>query len=333
MIYFYFTEASDEFSRIHQSARRTQQYMYAPASARNIRSHFRTYLLFCLHFNRGPLPANSDTLVCFIEYMSQSCGFQHIKHLLGSVRLLHRIYGIEFLEDDYQLDSALQSIKRKCAGTPLQVFPILPKTMLSMLLFMDLSDPQMLALWTAWLVSFFLMFRKKSAVPETLAKFDPELGLSRKKISIYPEKNLALVYVNFSKVIQFREKHMILPLVGIPNSHLNVVYFLNKLFTEHVTPEDAPAFSYYKNGRLLCITYALFTKKLKECLKLAGLNPDLYSGHSFRRGGATWAHKSGCSSTMIKFTGDWSSNCFLQYTWSDIEERMSTQLRMVSSIT
>lgn len=328
-----FTEASDEFSRVHQSARRTQQYMYAPDSAKNIRSHFRTYFLFCLHFNRQPLPADSDTLVCFTEYMSQTCGFAHIKHLIGSVKLLHKIYGVEFLEDDYQLDSALQSIKRKCAGTPLQVFPILPKTMLSMLLYMDLSDPQMLALWTAWLVSFFLMFRKKSAVPETLSKFDPELGLSRQKIHVFPRRNLALVYVNYSKVIQFRERHMIVPLVGIPNSSLDPVYFLNKLFTEQKAPDSAPAFSYYKNGRLLCITYAIFTKKLKEFLGKAGFNPDLYSGHSFRRGGATWAHKAGCSSTMIKFTGDWASDCFLQYTWSDIDERLSTQLRMVSAIT
>ena len=102
--YFHVTEASDEFSRIHQSARRTQQYIYAPDSARNIRSHFRTYILFCLHCNRSPLRADSDTLLC------------------------------------YQVDSALQSVKRNCAGTPIQVFSILPKTMVSMLLFMDLSD-------------------------------------------------------------------------------------------------------------------------------------------------------------------------------------------------
>ena len=95
------------------------------------------------------------------------------------------------------MDSALQSVKRNCAGTPLQVFSILPKTMVSMLLFMDLSD---LKCWHCGRpgLSFFLMFRKKSAVPETLAKFDPDLGVSTRKIQVYPDKNSALVYVNFS---------------------------------------------------------------------------------------------------------------------------------------
>ena len=310
----------------------TQQFMYARDTAKNIRSHFRTYFLFCLHFRRRPLPADSQTLVCYIEYMSQTCGYKHIKHLIGSVKLLHKIFNSEFLEDDYQVDSALQSVKRKCAGTPMQVFPILPETLKAMAMFLDISDPQNLALWTAWLCCFYLMFRKKSAVPESLSLFNPETDLTRSKIKVFPEKNLALVYCNFSKVIQFRERQMVLPLIGSEIPCLNVVYYLNKLFVENPCPDNSPAFSFYKNGRLQCITYTYFTKKLKECLNFAGFNPDLFSGHSFRRGGASWAFKAGCSSTEIKCNGDWKSDTWLQYTWLDLEQRLSAQQKIVNSI-
>ena len=329
---FIFIDSSTEFSRLQEAARNTQQYMYARDRAKNIRSHFRTYFLFCLHFKRRPLPAESQTLVCFVEYMSQTCGYKHIKHLIGSVKLLHRIFNFDFVEDDYPLDSALQSIKRKCAGTPMQVFPILPKTFMAMALFLDFSDPQNLALWTAWLCCFYLMFRKKSAVPESSAKFDPQTGLTRSKIKVFSEKNLALVYCNFSKVIQFRERQMVIPLIGSGIPCLNVVFHLNKLFTEHPCPDDSPAFSYYKNGRLLCITYCTFTKELKLCLKKAGFNPELYSGHSFRRGGASWAYKAGCSATEIKCNGDWKSDTWLQYTWLDLDQRLSAQQKMVNFI-
>ena len=327
-----FIDRCTEFSRVQEAARNTQQFMYARDTAKNIRSHFRTYFLFCLHFQRRPLPAESQTLVCFVEYMSQTCGYKHIKHLIGSVKLLHRIFNCAFVEDDYPLDSALQSIKRKCAGTPLQVFPIYPKTLMAMVMFLDLSEPQNQALWTAWLCCFYLMFRKKSAVPESLAKFDPQIGLTRSKIKVFPEKNLALVYCNFSKVIQFRERQMVIPLIGSGIPSLNVIYHLNKLFTENPCPDDSPAFSYYKNGRLLCITFCTFTKQLKTCLKKAGYNPELYSGHSFRRGGASWAYKAGCTSTEIKCNGDWRSDTWLQYTWLDLDQRLSAQQKMVNFI-
>ena len=264
--------------------------------------------------------------------MSQTCGYKHIKHLIGSVKLLHRIYNVKFIEDNYPLDSALQSLKRKLAGTPLQVFPILPKTCMSMIMFLDILKPENLALWTAWLCCLYLIFRKKSAVPKSLAKFDPNVGLTRSKINVFPEKNLAFVYCNFSKVIQFRERQMVIPLMAAKVQCLDAVYHLNKLFTENPCPGESPAFSYYKNGRLLCITYATFTRKLKECLRLAGFNPGLFSGHSFRRGGATWAFKSGCTSTEIKCNGDWHSETWLQYTWLDLDQRLSAQQKMVSAI-
>ena len=306
--------------------------MYAEGTVKNLKSQFRTYFLFCLKFGYAPLPSTSDTMVCFVEYMSQFCGYKHIKHLVGAVRLLHRIFNVKFLINDYPLDTALLSLKRKLANTPLSVFPILPKTLLSMLMFADLNQPETLALWTAWLSGFFLMFRKKSLVPESMAKFDPDTGLTRGKIAIHHKEGFALVYCNHSKVIQYRDRHVIIPLVGIPNSPLNVVEYLHRLFTTNPAPDSAPAFSYLKNGRLLCVTYALFTKKLKEYLTLAGFNPTLYSGHSFRRGGATWAYNSGCDPIMIKYSGDWKTDCFLDYVWVDLEQRYTAQMKMIANL-
>ena len=44
-----------------------------------------------------------------------------------------------------------------------------------------------------------------------------------------------------------------------------------------------------------------------------GLDPNHYSSHSFRRGGATWAFKCGVSAELIQLQGDWKSDAYKLY--------------------
>ena len=165
-----------------------------------------------------------------------------------------------------------------------------------------------------------------------MLKFDPKNDLTRGKIHVDAANDIALVLVEHSKVVQFREKQVIFPLIGAKGSPLNVVYYLDLLFKTNPAEDDSPAFSYWRNGRLLIVTQALFAKKLKIILEKAGFNPKLYSGHSFRRGAATHAYNNGCDSTMIKYLGDWSSDCFLKYVWVDIDQRLLAQRKIIATI-
>ena len=72
-------------------------------------------------------------------------------------------------------------------------------------------------------------------------------------------------------------------------------------------------------------TYSTFTTKLKKLLEAAGYNPVLYSGHSFRRGGASYLFKLGASVLQIQASGDWSSQCFVRYLHVTEEERLKVQ--------
>ena len=47
--------------------------------------------------------------------------------------------------------------------------------------------------------------------------------------------------------------------------------------------------------------------------KKIGVDPSQFSGHSFRRGGATFAHRMGVSPLLIKLMGDWSSDAYMSY--------------------
>ena len=68
------------------------------------------------------------------------------------------------------------------------------------------------------------------------------------------------------------------------------------------------------------ITYYKFQKKLRNYLDNIGLNPKLFSSHSFRRGFATLAFQSDIRPEHIQLLGDWKSDaykCYLELTWKD----------------
>ena len=53
---------------------------------------------------------------------------------------------------------------------------------------------------------------------------------------------------------------------------------------------------------------------------------NLFTGHSFRRGGATYAFEAGIPGELIQICGDWSSDCYKQY----LEFSMQTKLDLAA---
>ena len=90
-----------------------------------------------------------------------------------------------------------------------------------------------------------------------------------------------------------------------------------------------PAFTYAKNKY---VTYRSFTKRLKELLARSGLEPSLYSGHSFRRGGASYLFSIGGSQLMVQVLGDWSSMVYTRYLYMSADDRMAAQILIANSI-
>ena len=142
---------------------------------------------------------------------------------------------------------------------------------------------------------------------------------------------IVLVYSNFSKTNQFMSNDAVFPLIKHSNIDLDPVLHLKKLFVFEI-PADKPAFSFVEHGHLKCITYDYFTSRLKFLLTSAGYAPQLYSGHSMRRGGSTLLFQLGCDPLLIQALGDWTSNQFLKYCGLSLEQRFSAQLLMSSYI-
>ena len=105
----------DQFNLILKSAHNTQAYLFADGTRKNIRSHIRQFILFCVKFQRCIIPADRETLVAFFELFSLTASYEHLKNVYSSIKFLHKALNFSFLEDEFQVDTVLQSVKRKLA--------------------------------------------------------------------------------------------------------------------------------------------------------------------------------------------------------------------------
>ena len=141
--------------------------------------------------------------------------------------------------------------------------------------------------------------------------------------------NMVYLYIGFGKTNQFGGRDIIILIPGNNDLALDPVRHLHSLLSHSSTRLDSPAFSYSASQ---FITYSKFTTRLKVLLRQSGLNPDLFSGHSFRRGGASFLHACGGSALMVQSSGDWSSQCFTWYLYLTEAERLKSQLLISQGI-
>ena len=321
-------DVSVYLDQLHQQNIRTQGYRFADSTRRNYLSHTRTWLYFAIFFGLSVFPASEESLCWFMELMSITVGYNHIKNILGSLKYVHAALGYPFPSSSFSVDTTLQGLKRRLARTPFQVLPIDPTVLRLMYHKINIKKKEDLALWCSYLVAFYCLFRKANCVPES-SKYDQSKILSRENIGLDRNERIVYIYVGFSKTNQYRKRDRCIPIPANDDPCLDLYRHLEELFSLVDAPSNAPAFTYGQNK---FINYDMFTKRLKQLLSSSGLNPDLYSGHSFRRGGASFLFSVGATQLMVQVLGDWSSMVYTRYLFLSAEDRMKAQLLMVDAI-
>ena len=307
----------------------SQSYRFTKGTAQNMVSGIRTWLTFCVYYNLEYLPATAGTLVPFLQLMSLTVTYGHLKHLMSAIKFYHQAKNVAFPEHDFDVNNTLHGLKRELSHTVFQALPLTPAIMRGMFAHLDMSKPKDLSLWCSYLVTFYCLFRKSNSVPKSGKTFNVKRLLMRKHIRVDKDNNMVYVHVTFSKTIHFGQRDLVIPIPGNEDAAMDPVRHLDALFSRCPCPAESPAFSFSKDK---CITYAGFTTSLKQLLKKAGYDPSQYSGHSFRRGGATLLYKLGATILQIQASGDWSSQCFARYLHVSEEERLQVQTLVANAI-
>jgi hypothetical protein len=321
-------ELESQLSELRLQNQVTQGYKYTKESAANVLSAIRQYMYFTMYFHLKPFPTTVDTLVCFMEFMARTAGYPHLKHLLSSVKYVHEALDLPYPVNSFQVDTTMQGLKRRLAKVPFQVLPLTPAILRRIFPHLNMSRLQDRALWCSYLLSFYGLLRKSSAVPKS-SRYTANKILVRRNVHVDMQNNMVYLYLGYGKTNNFCTRDVLVPIPGNQDPALDPVRHLAALFSSVNVANDAPAFSFGANN---FITYNTFTTRLKTLLKKAGYDPALFSGHSFRRGGATFLHQCGGTALMIQACGDWTSQCFTRYLYMSEAERLHSQTLMARGI-
>ena len=107
--------------------------------------------------------------------------------------------------------------------------------------------------------------------------------------------------------IRLGQQVLELPLVRVPNSPLCAVHMFYLMCEFVPAPDSVPLFVLpSRSGRCRPVLKSQFVSVLRNRLQSAGVpQSHLFQGHSFRRGGTSWAFSSSIPGEVIQAFGEW----------------------------
>ena len=302
---------------------------YAEGTVKNLKTQWETFLNFCLYFGLAYLPVNTEVLCLYAQFLSRTFdSTQSIRNYISGIKTMHYILGYSIDNiNNFLLNLSLKGMARLKPHCIKQALPITPNMLLQIYSFMNMSDPNDAVYWCLFLFAFYLFARKSNLVPTSKKDLKSNKFLLRKSVSV--EEEYLLVTMNWSKTIQFGERVLQTPLIPSFGSNLCPVSAYNVMCRLVQAERNAPLFSLQK-GKY--VTYSKFQSKLRDCISKLGLDPNLYSSHSFRRSGASFAFQSGVSSELIQLKGDWKSDAYRRYLTFTLEDKISVAMKMKQHI-
>lgn len=287
---------------------------FAHSTKASYRSHRKSYIEFCLFLGYKPVPASPELICRYAAFLARRLSANSIPKYLNVIRLISLEEGLPNpLQGNWRLTSLMNGIKRVKGTSVARKMPITPDVLLRIHHHLNLSSTLDASLWVACLILFFGLLRKGNVLPPSQAGFLPDRHLRRQ--DFYLHSWGVEVKLRWSKTIQFRQRVLSIPLPFLPLGHplCPVSALLNYFQLTKGADPQGPALTFTNSGEVEPLTYPKFVKCLRVVLKQLGLDPQQYAGHSFRRGGATWALHTGLPGDIIQILGDWKSDAYKQY--------------------
>lgn len=182
-----------------------------------------------------------------------------------------------------------------------------------------------LGLAAAYLVCFAGFFRAGDIVTN---KFDPATDLRVEDFSSHPaQPDRAIVHLRKSKNDQAGKGVDVVIATGPAEvCAIRAVIDYHNARQPAIRTTDA---MFVFGGKAL--SKAVFVSYLRRALSDAGYVGHDFSGHSFRRGAATWAASIGMPATQIQTLGRWSSDAFRLYIDAGPTEMANASARLLNA--
>jgi integrase len=311
----------------------SQRQAYAAGTFSNLHTQFRSYLAYCVHFGRTPLPADLDTVCGYAQFLSRTLRPGSISNYLSGVRTLHAFLGVAYdFSDDFHLKLLIKGIRRTHPYVPHRATPVTPQILLQFYHNMDHTSSLHKTVWSCCLILFFTLSRLGSVLPSSSRCQDTDAILTRDRIN-FSSEGLVVTLLR-TKTIQFGRRRLHIPLLKLGSVLCPVQAYKNSLrMLGQAQSSIIPAFVFRDNATLRHLTKRLFIRTFRAVVTQFVVGDARFTGHSFRRGGATWAFQSGVPGELIQVMGDWSSDSYKQYLEFSMENKLKLAALFSHSLT
>lgn len=267
------------------------------------------------------MPASAEVIVLYVAFLRDIKNFKFatIQNYLTIVKHIHRAAGYEDpTKDSWLLNQVLRGVKRELGVAQKGATPLEPIHLHLIRQSLNMDDLRDVSFWVACLIGFFGLLRSGNFLVKDV--FCPEKDLCLHDVSLY--KGNYVINLKQTKTIQFREREIKVVLPALGNHALCPVTAVQKLLQLHPgSPSAAVPLLLSNANDLSALAYKPFLHRLNVILRSAGVQ-DSFSGHSLRRGGATWAMKCGLPKEMIQDIGFWTSDAYLRYLVPSVDQRL-----------
>ncbi|KAI8484268.1 hypothetical protein Bbelb_380530 [Branchiostoma belcheri] len=136
------TTSSKDLTLLRDRVRQTKRAAFAEGTWGNLRTHLRTYMLFCTFYNLPPFPATVDTLETYAEFLSRSFRAPaSIANYISGIKTFHILFGLDTAAfSSMDLALVLRGLKKQMGHTPRQKLPFTPEVLLKIHEQLDTSD-------------------------------------------------------------------------------------------------------------------------------------------------------------------------------------------------
>ena len=262
----------------------------ATNTLRAYKSDFKDFELFCSKHSFNSLPTEPKVVSLYLTHLSTSCKMSTLRRRLVSIGVVHKLKG-HYLDTKHPIIiENLLGIKRKKGSIQTGKKPILINHLKQIINVIDeqkIEKIKKLRNRTLILVGFGGGFRRTELVSINYEDLD------------FVEEGVKIT-LRRSKTDQFGEG----TIKGLP-------YFVNEKYCPVLSLKNwltlskiksGPIFKRFAKGSIITnhrLTDQSVVLIIKECLKIAGIENQNFSGHSLRSGFATVAAESGADERSI----------------------------------
>ena len=247
-------------------------------TVRAYESDFKDFSLFCVKNALKYLPTEPKILSLYLTYLSKTSKFSTLKRRIASIKVIHKMKG-HYLDTNHPIIMEnLLGIKRVNGAYQKPKKPLLINNLKLIIKVIDekeKNEKKRIRNKSLILLGFSGGFRRSELVNLDYADLE------------FVDEGLK-IFIKKSKTDQ----------AGI-GSIKAIPYFSNKEYCPVIKIKDWIRYSNIAEGKIYNISDKSVSLTIKKYASLAGLDPNLYGGHSLRSGFATSAAEAGAEERNI----------------------------------